>query len=154
MADLKAELLEIRRKHGYVNPRLAFEVVREDRAAWPALDSLVGDFWDNVDSAWEWACQERIRQGMKRLLGVTYSEESGAKSLNEYRGRSFYAIKQEGQEPVWEPVEAVVEDPVLKKIVLAEMERSINDLVGRYQHLQEFAPAMSRALKRLRAKAG
>ena len=154
MGDLKSELLKIRAEHGFVNPRVAFDVVRADRAAWPALDGVVGEFWDNKDAAWEWACTERIRQAMNRAMGVTYSQDSGQRSLADYRGRSWFAIKSERGQPKWEPVEAVVSNPMLRKVVFAEMQREIDALVARYQHLEEFAPAMARALKRMEKSTG
>lgn len=153
MGDLRSELLEIRRQRGEVFPALAYETVAADRAAWPGLDSLIGVDWDDEVAGPKWRI-EKIRKAMQSQMGVTYSKDSHQKSLDGYRGRSWFAIKREGGRPTWEPVEAVVSNPVMRKIVFAEMQREIEELVERYKHLEEFAPAMARALKRLEKPTG
>lgn len=127
--SLRDQLAAIHQQRGYLTPALVVDEAR------PADHPLHDRFeWDNSIAG------EAYRQGQAheliRSVRVTYklADENNEKKTT----RSWQSVRTE-RGYVYEPVEKVVEDPLLRRIVLAEMERDWQALKRRYQNFAEFA---------------
>lgn len=127
MSDLRTELLKIREEHGKLTPALVVQVARDED------HPLHSHFeWDDTVAA------ERYRLHQARqviaTVRVVYQRADGDLS----KVREFHSVRMpEGR--TFEPVDEIVRDPLLKTIVLRQMERDWRQLKLRYEHFEEFA---------------
>lgn len=127
-ADLRAELMQVRRDYGELSRQNVVDAAR------PPEHPLHSRFdWDNAIAGEQW----RLHQAgaLIRSVRLTYreaSETAPARSV-----RAFHAVpSSEGH--VFDPVEEVVEDPFRRSLLLASMEREWKALYRRYQEFEEF----------------
>lgn len=132
MSDYRDVLLSIREEHGRLTPRIVLE---EARAAEHPLHSRFE--WDDAIAGDKY----RLAQAHDLItaLKVKYAPADDAKP--ERLGRAFHAVRDaEGPEPYrYEPAETVAADPLMTKLVLADMEREWRALFHRYKQFSEFA---------------
>lgn len=127
-SDLKSMLLDIRKDHGKLTPKVVVDVARDPehplhtRFTWD--DSVAGEKWRRHEAS------ELIRS-----VRVTYRSNSGAGDLREVRG--WHSVVR-ADEPVYEPVEDIVSDPMAMHLVLAAMKREWLTFKRKYEHLKEF----------------
>jgi hypothetical protein len=126
--SLRDQLSGIYQRHGILTPDI---VVNEAR---PADSPLHNRFeWD--DSIAAEAHRRAQAQELIRSIKVVYrpaDEKENSKKIREWQ-----AVRTErGSE--YKPVEEVAMDPMLRKIVLADMEREWKALHRRYSQFAEF----------------
>jgi hypothetical protein len=126
--SLRDQLSGIYQRHGILTPDI---VVNEAR---PADSPLHNRFeWD--DSIAAEAHRRAQAQELIRSVKVVYrpaDEKESSKKIREWQ-----AVRTErGSE--YKPVEEVAMDPMLRKIVLADMEREWKALHRRYSQFSEF----------------
>lgn len=134
--SLRDELQMIYDRHGELTPAL---VVKEARVKTHPLHSRFE--WDNrvAGEAWRRAqAQELIRSVKVVYREATETEE--ARSV-----RAFHAVRRESGH-VYEPAEKVAEDPFMKRLVLADMQREWLALRRRYEQFAEFVEMVRRDL--------
>lgn len=127
--SLRDQLRTIHQRHGVLTPEL---VVNEAR---PADHPLHSRFEWNDAIAGE-AHRRAQAQELIRSVRVVYKpadEREESKSIREWQ-----SVRTEHGN-VYEPSEAVTADPLLRRIVLADMEREWKALHRRYSHFAEFA---------------
>src|SRR5262249_15436676 len=126
MSDLRSELLKIREEHGKLTPRLVVS------AASDADHPLHSHFeWDDGEAADRY----RLLQARDLIstIRVVYRRPNGDLA----RVREFHSIRMpDGRS--FEPVDEITADPLLKTIVLRQMERDWRQLKQRYDQFEEF----------------
>lgn len=125
--DLRSSLQAIYDARGKLTPEILVEEARDPKH--PLHDRLEWD--DRVGGeAWRRAQAHELIQSVKIVYRDAVSGEE--RSL-----RAFHAVRTE-KGHVYEPLNKVVEDPVLTRIVLADMEREWRQLKKRYDQFAEF----------------
>lgn len=126
--SLRDELLAIRERHGALTPAVVVDEARSpshplhDRFEWE--DSVAGEAWRRHQA-------HELIQSVK----IVYRDEKG----REQHVRAFHAIRTAVDvTPVYEPVDVVLADTVMTKILLADMEREWRTLKRRYDQFAEF----------------
>lgn len=127
--SLRDQLQAVYDERGKLTPQIVLDVARDPG------HPLHGRFEWRDDVAAERYRVEQARQ-LIRSVRVVYkpADEKNAQVL----GRAFHAVRDSEEEYVYEPAEKVAADPVLSKLVLADMEREWRTLRRRYQHFAEF----------------
>lgn len=134
MTDLRTWVEGVRAQFGELTPANMVVAARE---AGPEACPVYGSFRfdDDATAAEMWRIDTARR--LLQKLRVVYKEGSartGARSV-----RAYQAVPVEGQRAHrFEPVEDVAADPVMRELVLREMEREWKQLKARYGHMQEF----------------
>lgn len=128
MGDLRDQLMVIRSEHGRLTPEVVVE------AATPEDHPLHHRFeWDNAIAGPNY---RRIQAAdLIRSVRVTYkpATDGAFKSI-----RAFHVITTPEGVNAYEPIETVVEDPMLRQMVLRDMERDWRALRQRYEDFNEF----------------
>lgn len=124
--NLRDQLQSIHDKHGRLTPALVLDEARDPQSP---LHSRFE--WDDTVAGEKW----RQHQAHELIVSVrvTYSMPDGEKR----ELRQFPAIRRESGY-VYEPLENVVEDAVMTKILMADMQREWQQLKRRYDHFEEF----------------
>lgn len=126
--SLRDELQRIYDQHERLTPALVVDVARAK------THPLHGRFeWDNRIAGEAWRrtqAQELIRSC--RIVYREPTETEDARSV-----RAFHAVRRENGH-VYEPAGTVAEDPFMKRLVLADMEREWKALRRRYEQFAEF----------------
>lgn len=136
--SLRDQLLAIYDTHGELTPELIVDAARveshplHDRFEWD--DKVAGEAWRR-DQA-----HELIRS--VRVIYREADDKEGARSV-----RAFHAVRSE-QRHVYEPTEKVAGDPLLRQMVLRDMEREWRQLQRRYGHFVEFLEMLRRDLEK------
>lgn len=127
--DLRGELLAVRDQHGgTLTPQLVVDVARD-----PAHPLHSRFEWNDALGAEAWRRQQAHE--LIRKVKIVYREAS--ESVPELSVRAFVAVRSESGH-VFDPVEEIVEDPLRRKMALADMERAWRDLYRRYEEFGEF----------------
>lgn len=135
MSSLRDQLLAVRDEHGTLTPAVVIA------AATPEDSPLHGRYeWDDEIAGHKY----RLVQAAEdiRSVRVVYAEgKQGPKSV-----RAFLAVRQDDDSPNREylPTEDVLADPMMRHLVLREMERDLATLKAKYGHLKEFADLLRR----------
>ena len=138
MADLKAELLAIRKQYGRLTADLVLDEARDPGHV------LHGRFcWDDGEAA------ERYRLGQARNLirsvKVTYQRPTGEKASV----RQFVSIdRSDAAAPAtgYLPTEEALADPLTAKILLRQMQRDVDSLLAKYEQMTEFRALLAERL--------
>jgi len=135
VTGLREQLLVIREKRGSLTPQAVVDEARSpdhplhDRFEWD--DAVAGEHWRREQA------HELIRS-----VKVSYVNDRG-----EHREiRSFHAVRAPAGH-VYEPVDTIIEDPFVTKILLQDMEREWRALQARYDRFTEFYAMVQRDLK-------
>jgi hypothetical protein len=129
--SLRDQLQEIYDTHGKLTPELVVAAAR------PKDHPLHGRVFDRKpEEAAEVYYRERARD-LIRSVRVTY--RAAADGVPSGDVRAFQAIRSDGvDEYVFEPAEKVAADPLLRALVLRDMEREWKQLRERYERFAEF----------------
>lgn len=125
--SLRDQLQEVYDRHGKLTPEMVVDEARDpssplhERFEWD--DSAAGEKW-------------RRQQAQELLVSVrvVYADPADGKPREI---RHFHAIRQE-KGHVYEPLEKVIRDDMMTKILLADMEREWRALKKRYDQFDEF----------------
>ncbi len=141
MSDLRAELTAIREKHKKLTPAV---VLKEARNPDHPLHSRFE--WDDSVAAERYRLEQA--RNLISLVRVSYTDSAGeTKSVRQYQAvRASDANQYE-----YEPVEEVLADPFKRKLVMQDMQRQVEELVARYEHLTEFWDVLRKTVRRKRA---
>lgn len=132
-SDLRVELQKVYERHGYLTPEL---VVEEARPKNHPLHLKVFD--KDVPAAAEAYYRERAHE-LIRTLRVAYKpDQSPSDSI-----RWYHAVRTE-EGTVYHSADKIAHDPLLAKIVMADMEREWQQLRRRYEAFAEFWEMINR----------
>lgn len=131
--NLRDELMAIYNQHGFISPDLVVTVAADE------AHPLHGQFeWDDAVAGAAWR-REQARQLLRTVRISFVTDEDADTDV-----RAFYAVLDTTSPSRyrWEPVNAVITDPLSYKLLVREMERDIRRLRARYGHLEEYRKAM------------
>jgi hypothetical protein len=127
--NLRDELLAIRDAAGVLTPGVVVDAARpadhplHDRFEWD--DALAGEAWRRFQA-----------RDLIQSVRAEYVRPNGTTG----RIRAFHSIPGEDpSRPVFEPLEDIVENPVTRAVLVAQMRREWTAFKERYEHLVEFA---------------
>lgn len=125
--NLRDHLQSIYDEHGKLTPKIVVDEARDPN------HPLHNRFeWDDGVAAEKY--REDQARGLIRLLRVTYRNAEGERGCV----RSYHSVRtQEGYS--YEPIEKITDNPMLTKILLADMRRDWQVLKRRYERFEEFA---------------
>lgn len=133
-SGLRDQLQTIYDRRGRLTPALVVDEARD--ASHPLHHRFE---WDNTVAGARW--REQQAHELIRSVKISYATQTGAvKDV-----RAFHAVRQPTGH-VYEPVERVVTDDVMRQVVLADMERQWRELRRRFEHFDEFAQMVQRDL--------
>lgn len=125
--SLRTELQTIYDDHGRLTPSLVVDVAR------PKNHPLHNRFeWDNRVAGELW--RQEQASALIRSVKVVYRKPDSEQKLEV---RAFHAIAGPDGHG-YEPNEKVVNDPLLRAIVLRDMEREWKQMKARYSDFEEF----------------
>lgn len=126
--NLRDHLQKIYDEHGRLTPELVVE-----KASDPNHPLFSRFDWDDQTAA----RLHRLEQarGLIRLARVTYRNATGEQRST----RSFHSFRAPDGGYGYVPIEKVAENPMLTKILLADMRRDWLALKRRYESFEEFA---------------
>lgn len=132
---LRDELEQVRADYGRLDPDIVIT------AAAPKNHPLHNRFeWDNRKAGHEY----RRIQAHQLIQAVRISIMSGDGPRNL---RAYVAVPQpDRNQPDYQPLEEVAEDPFVSKLILQQAEREWQTLKQRYGHLAEFIELVQRDL--------
>lgn len=142
MTTVKEWAEKVRVEYGKLTPVTMVEAARSDGPVeCPVYDRFRFD--DDASAAEAWRLDEA--RNIIRHIKVTYrkSERSAERTV-----RAYHAVPDtDGPEPYrFERVEDVAADPMMRQIVLRDMEREWKTLKSRYGHMVEFVDLVQRDL--------
>ncbi len=118
--DLRSELQTIYDKHGELTPKLVIE------AATRKTHPLHNHFeWD--DKVGGRRFREVQAYELIRSIKVTYTNKQGGKE----RIRVWHPVRIESP-TVYDPLDVIVDDPIMRQVLLRQMERAWNELKRKY----------------------
>lgn len=137
--DIRAELTKIYKQNGELTPRVLVETAK------PKGHPLHDAIYDCPPGlAAERYYLERAHE-LIQSVKITYRDP---KTSKRHDIRAFHAIPSgEDRVHVYRPTDEVVNDPVLRELVLREMERDWRNLHARYSGFVEFLDLVSKDLK-------
>lgn len=126
--NLRECLRAIHEDNGRVTPDLLVE------AATPADHPLHRRFeWDNAIAG---PAYRRVQAAeLIRSVKVIYADPKGAEPRTV---REWVAPREASEPNTYQPVEVVAADPLMREMVLRQMEREWRDLKRRYAEFEEF----------------
>lgn len=124
--SLRDQLQSIYDRHQKLTPELVVDDARD-----PQHPLHTRFEWDDTVAGEKWRHQQAHE--LITSVKVTYSNPTGKPR----EIRQFHAIRKENGH-VYEPVENVLRDDVMTKILLADMEREWRALKKRYDQFAEF----------------
>lgn len=135
--NLREQMQSIYDKHGRLEPAL---VVQEASDAGHPLHNRFE--WDDSVAAHKY----RLDQAHELITSIKITFRK-AEDTEDRSVRAFHAVR-DGQGFAYEPVEKVVHNPVIREVVLADMEREWRQLYQRYQTFTEFATMVQKDLEK------
>ena len=141
MSDLASELKAIREQFGSLNPRIVLEAAR------PVEHPLHDRFeWDDAVAAEA----HRLAQAGSLIRSVRLEFVDSAGTTQSVR--RFYGVRAaDAGEWDYDDLEEVMQDSFKRRLLLSEMQRRIDELVGQYGLLNEFWAMFRKALRRRKA---
>jgi hypothetical protein len=127
--SLRGILQSIYDQHGELTPEL---VVQEAQAEGHPLHSRFE--WDDESAGDSWRRHQASE--LIRSVKVVYREATEKEEARTVR--AFHAVRGP-RGHAYQPAEKVAEDPLMKRIVLADMEREWRALKRKYERFAEFA---------------
>lgn len=127
MSDLRTHLQQIYEAHGKLTPNLVVEAARS-----PAHPLHSRFEWDDTAAAEKYRLDQA--RGLIRTVRVRYINREG----EPHNIRSFHSVRAPEGGYTYQPLEKVIESPVITKIILAEMRRDWETLKRRYERFEEF----------------
>ncbi len=127
MADLRSELLAVRKEYGTLTPANVVEAARaEDH---PLHDRFE---WDDAAAGEKY----RLAQARQliRVVRETYTDVRGRPT----DVRTFHAVPRAEGGMAYEPLDEIVRDDIASKVLMASMEREWRQLKARYERFAEF----------------
>lgn len=125
--NLTSHLQAIHDENGRLTPALIVE------AATPKNHPLHNRFdWDNREAGHKWRLEQASQ--LIRIAKTVYHKPDSEQRLEI---RSFHAVATPDGN-VYEPTEKVIADPLLRAMVLRDMERDWKQLKARYSDFEEF----------------
>jgi hypothetical protein len=137
---LKEALEDIRERHDVLTPRLVVQEAREGRTSAGVLLRDRLEWRDNV--AAEAHRLEQARQ-LIRSVRVVYAEATETEPQRSVR--AFHSVADPNGHR-YEPVQAVVEDPIVRELVLRDMEREWKALHRRWSEFEQFSAMVTATL--------
>jgi len=123
--SLRDQLQTIYNDHGKLTPALVVDVARDlDHPLHNRLE------WDDLVAAES----HRRDQAHDLIRSVRISHVPGEAPIV----RAYHAVRDTEDEYVYEPVEKIAADPLMTKMLLADMEREWRTLRRRYEEFDEF----------------
>lgn len=138
--NLREQMQSIYDKHGRLEPAI---VVEEARDVSHPLHSRFE--WDDSVAAHRY----RLDQAHELITSIKITFRK-AEDTQERSVRAFHAVR-DGKGFAYEPVEKVVNNPVIREVVLADMEREWRQLYQRYSTFSEFITMVQRDLEKVAA---
>lgn len=135
--NLREELQAIYDRHGRLTPALVLEDARNE--AHPLHDRFE---WNDSVAADKY--REQQAHELIRSVKVVYREADEHSPKRTVR--AFHAVRGDAGH-TYEPVDKVQQDPFLKRLVLADMEREWKALHRRYEQFAEFVDMVRRDLE-------
>lgn len=136
-AGLRSVLDQIRQDHGRLTPAIVLEVAADPEHL---LHSRFT--WDDDEAADRW----RLSQARDLIRRCRVVARPGTDTQGPQTIRAYHSLPDE-QGRAYQPAHEVAEDPVARRILLAEMERDWQTLKRRWQHFAEFADMVRRTLE-------
>ncbi len=134
---LRDILAEIRRDQGRLTPAVLVAVASD-----PDHPLHSRFTWDDIEAAEKW----RLSQARELIRRCRVVYRPGTDAQPPERIRAYHSLPDElGR--AYMPVQEVAEDPLTRRILLAEMERDWQQLKRRWQHFAEFAEMVRRSLE-------
>lgn len=127
MADLRSELMAVRKEYGTLTPANVVEAARDED------HPLHGRFeWDDAVAGEKY----RLDQARKliRVVREAYTDAAGRPG----DVRTFHAIPRAEGGMAYEPLDEIVHDDIASQILLKSMEREWRQLKARYERFAEF----------------
>lgn len=134
--NLREQMQSIYDKHGRLEPAI---VVEEARDVSHPLHSRFE--WDDSVAAHRY----RLDQAHELITSIKITFRK-AEDTQERSVRAFHAVR-DGKGFAYEPVEKVVNNPVIREVVLADMEREWRQLYQRYKTFSEFTAMVRETLE-------
>ena len=138
--SVRDHLQAIYDKHGSLTPDILLEEARDPKH--PLHKSIFK--LELKEAAWAWY-REQAHE-LIRSVKITYRKTEGT-ALDV---RAFHAIRRENGY-TYEPTEKVAQDPFLKKLLMADMEREWKQLRQRYDSTREFWELIAKDLEAIAA---
>lgn len=135
--NLRDQLQEVYNQRGKLTPKLVLDTARDPEHP--------------LHSHFEWrddVAAEKFRLDQARALirSVRVVYKAAGETEEQTLGRAFHAVRDEESEYRYEPAEVVAGDPMLSRLVMADMEREWRALRRRYQQFAEFRDMVLRDL--------
>ena len=128
MSDLRSILQDVYDQHGTLTPKLLVDIAR------PKSHPLHSRFeWNNSVAGEAW--RRHQAHELIQMVKVVYREATDTEAQRMVR--AFHAVRTE-QGHVYEPAEKVADDPMLRAVVLRDMEREWQAMKRRYMEFAEF----------------
>lgn len=127
MADLRGQLQAIHDDAGRLTPALVVEAARpDDHPLHPRFE------WDDSIAGEQWRRQQahELIQSVRIVYTKPGSEQQSSV-------RAFHAVRDE-QGHAYRPTDEILADPLLTKMLMADMKREWTTLRARYEAFAEF----------------
>jgi hypothetical protein len=126
--NLRQQLQTIYDERGELTPQVVLDVARDDAHALHARfewdDAVAGEKYRLVQA------HELIRS-----VKVTFARPDGSQDSI----RAFHAVRRDDSaQPGYEPLERLIDDPLARAIVVADMRREFATFKARYERFEEF----------------
>lgn len=145
---LRSILNEIREDYGRLTPAI---VLSEARKPEHPLHAYAAFKWDDDAAAAE-AYRLQVARELIRVVRVSYkaTDEAGGETVRSVR--AYHALPTADRDEFeYDPIDEVLADPMKRRILMRDMERQIDELVGRYEHFKEFWDLMRKISRRKKA---
>lgn len=137
IVTLREELERIYGEHGSLTPEIVVTVARSP-------DHPLHNRFEWDDGIAAEAFRKTQARNLIRSVRIVY--RAATDQAGESTVRAYHAVR-DARGSTYEPAGKVAADPLLRKIVLAEMERDWLALKRRYEHFAEFAEMVRRDLR-------
>jgi hypothetical protein len=140
--SLRDQLQAIYTEHGKLTPAIVLDAARA--ADHPLHDRFE---WDDEVASEKW--RKHQARELIRSVRIVYKEPTDTdpgKSI-----RAFHAVRGTDDESVYEPAEAIAEDPLKRAMLLRDAEREWKTLLRRYKDLGEFMAMVKNDVEQLSA---